>query len=126
MHHLVQDTPVQLVLSEKEMTSLAATYLQQHSPVPIGDVRVRLHPGQIVVVGTAKAAFIPVSVSVSAHPVVVNGQIKLQIESVEPAHLAKIAGISPGQIVDIPLDLQARSVDVAEGQVQMTIAGEAA
>jgi hypothetical protein len=111
---------VRVTIGETELAQLASDYLRQQG-IDVSNVQVRLHPGQLVMTGTAKQGIVSVNFTVTGHPIVSNGSLKLQIDSVEPAVLAQVAKVAPGQTIDIPLSgFQAQSAEVVEGQLIVT------
>jgi hypothetical protein len=114
---------VRVTVGETELNQLTADYLRQNGPpgVEITNTRVRLRPGQMVLTGNARQGIVATDFTVIGHPVVTNGAAELQIDSVDPALLSRLGGISPGQLIAIPIQsFESRSVDIVEGQMIVT------
>lgn len=111
---------VRVTVGETELGQQASDYLRNQG-VDVSNVQVRLHPGQMVMTGTAKQGFISANFTVTGHPVVSGGALKLQVDSVDPSLLAQVAKIGPGQTLDVPVNgFRPQSVQVVEGQMIVT------
>ena len=111
---------IRVVIAERELTQEVVNYLATRSDTQVSDVKVRLKPGQVVLTGTARQGVLALSLVVAGHPVIVDGALKLEIDSVEPALVARFSQVAPGETIDLGLSFEARSVEVVDGQLLVT------
>ncbi len=110
---------IQVTIGEQELTQRVSSYLLGEG-LPVSDVRVRLRPGQMILTGTLRESVLAVGFTVTGHPDVVDGTLKLRIDSIDPPLAGQIAGIGPGQAIDLPLAFEAQRAVVTEGQMVVT------
>ena len=114
---------VRVTIDEQELSQLAADNLERRLPegAEVTDVQTELRPGEVILSGIARRGAISSGFRVTGEPTVVGDNIELRVTSAEPDALAQLAGIVLGDTLTISIpNLQARSVDVVDGQVIVT------
>jgi len=111
---------IQVVVTDQEMTAEAGPYLSGQSSGAITNVRVTSHPGKLILTGTAKQGILATDFSIVGHPVIVDGVLKLMIDSIDPSMLTLFAPVAVGQTVDLGMTFQAKSAEVGEGRTVVT------
>lgn len=112
---------IQVALGEQDLTEQAESYLRAQGGADVSNVSVRIRQDRIVLTGTAREGILGVDFTVTGHPSVQNGALKLVVDSVEPSIVSRFSQVGPGTVIDLGQSFEAESVSLSDGQ--MTVNG---